>query len=50
MAVSIRTVVSHVPKPMWKTYCEHHNISFAEPIDWEQEDKAVASALEDAIT
>ncbi len=49
MAVSIRTVVSHVPKPMWKTYCEHHNISFAEPIDWEQEDKAVASALEDAI-
>ncbi|NDB70576.1 MAG: hypothetical protein EB015_21730, partial [Methylocystaceae bacterium] len=34
---------------MWKTYCEHHKIAFAEPIDWEQEDKAVASALEDAI-
>jgi len=49
MAVSIRTVVSHVPKSMWKTYCEHHKVSFANPIDWEQEDKAVASALEVAI-
>jgi hypothetical protein len=49
MAVSIRTVVSHVPKLVWKQYCEQHKIAFAEPIDWEQEDKALASALEDAI-
>lgn len=49
MAVSIRTVVNHVPKAMWKSYCEEHKVTFAEPIDWEQEDKAVASALEAAI-
>lgn len=49
MAVSIRTVVNHVPKAMWKAYCGEYKISFAEPIDWEQDDKAVASALETAI-
>jgi len=49
MAVSIRTVVSHVPKSVWKQYCEQHKVTFTNPIDWEQEDKTVASALEAAI-
>ena len=49
MAVSIRTVASHVPKSIFKNYCEAHNVPFANPIDWTQDDKVVASALEAAI-
>lgn len=49
MAVSIRTVASHVPKSVFKNYCETHNVPFANPINWTQDDKTVASALEAAI-
>ncbi|QQR68414.1 MAG: hypothetical protein IPI58_06050 [Alphaproteobacteria bacterium] len=49
MAVSIRTVVNHIPKAVLKKYCDFHQVPFATPIDWTQDDKAVASALEEAI-
>lgn len=49
MGVSIKTVVSHVPKSVLKEYCELYQVPFKEPIDWTQEDKDVSRALEKEI-
>ena len=49
MGVSIKTVVSHVPKSVLQEYCELYQVPFKEPIDWTQEEKDVSRALEKEI-
>ena len=49
MGVSIKTIVSHIPKYVLRQYFEIHQIIFDELIDWERPDKEVTRVVEKAI-
>ena len=50
MAVSIRTLVSSLPKPVLKKYFEQHPVAFPEVINWDSESKDLMKVVAKALS